>query len=79
MESPHHHTKSPDPASAPKEKKKENLMSFLQANEQPEEDRTPTAMPTIAGIKHDEFKDYNGVRRAPQEEKKEEVYTSSLL
>ena len=54
-------------------------MSFLQANEQPEEDRTPTAMPTIAGIKHDEFKDYNGVRRAPQEEKKEEVYTSSLL
>ena len=51
-------------------------MSFLQANEKPDEERIPTPMPTSEGIKHDEFKDYNGVRRAPQEEKKEEVHTS---
>lgn len=73
METSQHHLKSLEPAPSPKEKKKENMMSFLQANEKLEDDRVPTTMPTSAVIKHDEFKDYNGVRRAPQEEKREEV------
>jgi hypothetical protein len=62
-----------DSSTDKKEKKKDNLMSFLQANEKPEDKIKPTPMPSSPGIKHDEFKDYNGVRRAPQEDKKEEV------
>ena len=54
-------------------------MSFLQANEKLDDNRTPTTMPTPIVVKHDEFKDYNGVRRAPQEEKKEEVCMSSTM
>ena len=59
---------------APQKKKRENLMSFLQTNDKPEDDKKkPTAPPSITAAKHDEFKDYDGVRRGPQEAKSKDA------